>query len=182
MKNKILSLVSCLAICLSLVLSVLPATVAEDAPITGVTAHAVGGCWEAGSYAVDGRMDTQWHTQMGGWGAMFFDLGKDYDLTQLRLQFPSGYFGDSGKIGTVRIDAVSRIPGKTDENGNIPVYAYSDVYDAYVTIVCDNATVDETGFCNIGNTRILVGSQIYFSSGYLNRIGYCTRFEIKSAG
>ena len=69
-----------------------------------------------------------------------------------------------------------------DENGNIPVYAYSDVYDAYVTIVCDNATVDETGFCNIGNTRILVGSQIYFSSGYLNRIGYCTRFEIKSAG
>ena len=38
MKNKILSLVSCLAICLSLVLSVLPATVAEDAPITGVTA------------------------------------------------------------------------------------------------------------------------------------------------
>ena len=118
MKNKILSLVSCLAICLSLVLSVLPATVAEDAPITGVTAHAVGGCWEAGSYAVDGRMDTQWHTQMGGWGAMFFDLGKAYDLTRMRLQFPSGYFGD-GKIGTVRIDAVSKIPGKTDENGNI---------------------------------------------------------------
>ena len=119
MKNKILSLVSCLAICLSLVLSVLPATVAEDAPITGVTAHAVGGCWDPSAWAVDGNVGTQWHTQMGGWGAMFFDLGKAYDLTQLRLQFPSGYFGDSGKIGTVRIDAVSRIPGKTDENGNI---------------------------------------------------------------
>ena len=87
-----------------------------------------------------------------------------------------------GYISNIRWEPTLYYDSKADENGNIPVYAYSDVYDAYVTIVCDNATVDETGFCNIGNTRILVGSQIYFSSGYLNRVGYCTRFEIKSAG
>ena len=87
-----------------------------------------------------------------------------------------------GYISNIRWEPTQYYDSKADENGNIPVYAYSDVYDAYVTIVCDNATVDETGFCNIGNTRILVGSQIYFSSGYLNSVGYCTRFEIKSAG
>ena len=87
-----------------------------------------------------------------------------------------------GYISNIRWEPTQYFDSKADENGNIPVYAYSDIYDAYVTVVCDSATVDETGFCNIGNTRILVGSQIYFSSGYLNRIGYCTRFEIKSAG
>ena len=87
-----------------------------------------------------------------------------------------------GYISNIQSEQARYFKNTPDENGNIPVYTYSDIYDVYITVICDDAQIDETGFCNIGSTRILVGSQIYFSSGYLNRVGYCTRFEIKNNG
>lgn len=87
-----------------------------------------------------------------------------------------------GYISNIQSEQARYFKNTPDENGNIPIYTYSDIYDVYITVICDDAQIDETGFCNIGSTRILVGSQIYFSSGYLNRVGYCTRFEIKNNG
>lgn len=86
-----------------------------------------------------------------------------------------------GYITNIRSEKARYFSGEEDERGNIPVYIYDDMYDVFVTVVCTSATVNEIGFCNIGNVRILVGAPIYFSSGYLNRTGYCTRFQMKNA-
>lgn len=103
-------------------------------------------------------------------------------LTAGNEVFNSATGASLGYISNIRWEPTQNFDVKDAENGAIPVYSYSDIYDAFVTVTCDEAEIDEIGFCNIGSTRILVGSQIYFSSGYLNRVGYCTRFQIKSAG
>lgn len=95
--------------------------------------------------------------------------------------FDSATGNPIGYITNIRSEKTKYASSEEDERGNVPVMVYDDIYDVFVTVVCTSATVNETGFCNIGNLRILVGSQIYFSSGYLNRTGYCTRFEIRDA-
>lgn len=93
--------------------------------------------------------------------------------------FDSATGNPIGYITNIRSEKAKYASSEEDERGNVPVMVYDDIYDVFVTVVCTSATVNETGFCNIGNLRILVGSQIYISSGYLNRTGYCTRFEIR---
>ena len=82
MKRRILSLVSCLAICLSICIPLLESLVAaDDSPISGVSAHSVGGNWEPGANTVDGKADTQWHSLFRfDWGVSYFVLGRWCDF------------------------------------------------------------------------------------------------------
>ena len=118
MKRKLLSLVCCLAICLSLfVPTMLYGVAAEDSQITGVKAYPLGPVWDAGSYAVDGDATTGWHSQYAfAWGVLFIDLGKAYDLTKIDLVLP-----DALTSTGVTIDMLNALPTSdlNPDTGNV---------------------------------------------------------------
>ena len=50
---------------------------------------------------------------------------------------------------------------QTEDGYELPVSTYEDKYDVYVTIVA-TAGVDDRGIHYVGDTRILIGSTVYF--------------------
>lgn len=84
-----------------------------------------------------------------------------------------------GEVVSVEKVNTKQLDSQVDENGDPVVYVYDDVFDLFITVRSENAAVDSEGFCDVGDTRILVGSEIYFSSGWFSRVGYCTAYSVK---
>lgn len=84
-----------------------------------------------------------------------------------------------GTIVSVVAENTRLLDDEVDENGNPVVYTYEDVFDLYITVRSDDATINGEGFCDVAGTRLLVGSEIYFSSGLFSRVGYCTAYNVK---
>ena len=63
----------------------------------------------------------------------------------------------------------------------LTISEYEDKYDVYVTISA-HANLDDKGIYSIGNTRILVGSTVYFKVPSFTQISYITAFSPKTAG
>lgn len=71
--------------------------------------------WDAAKFALDGKLDTQWHAKQG-WACFYIDLGDEYEISKLNVAFPSDYFAGGGSTA-YRLEAVSKMP-ETDANGN----------------------------------------------------------------
>lgn len=84
-----------------------------------------------------------------------------------------------GTIVSVTAENTRTLDPQMDADGNPVVHTYDDVFDLYITVRSEDAKLTDEGFCNVAGTRILVGSEIYFSSGLFNRVGYCTAYNVK---
>ncbi len=68
------------------------------------------------------------------------------------------------------------IPNATEDGYTIPVSEYEDKYDVYVTIIA-TAGKDARGIRYVGNTKILVGSTVYFKIPSFTSVSYITEYN-----
>ena len=87
-----------------------------------------------------------------------------------------------GTIVDVRTEK-AKYYGKTavQEDGvrTVPTTAYEDKYDVYVKI-STSAEKDERGIHTVANTRILIGSTVYFKIPSFTSISYITEFSTRA--
>lgn len=89
-----------------------------------------------------------------------------------------------GEIAAVRSEktryfgntAVANDTDPAEESGyTVPVSEYDDKYDVYVTVIA-TAGKDARGIHYVGNTKILVGSTVYFKIPSFASISYVTEY------
>ena len=68
------------------------------------------------------------------------------------------------------------IPNEDGNGYTIPVSEYSDKYDVYVTVLA-TAGKDTRGIHYVGNTKILVGSTVYFKIPSFTSVSYITEYH-----
>ena len=69
------------------------------------------------------------------------------------------------------------IPSDEAESGyTVPVSKYEDKYDVYVTIVTSSAEKDMRDIHYVGNTKILVGSTVYFKIPSFTSVSYIVEY------
>ncbi len=89
------------------------------------------------------------------------------------------------QLGTIRAVRKENTPyygsfAVPDQNGSytLPKSEHADKYDIYITI-SGFANAGANGVYAIGNTKILVGSTVYFKIPSFSAVSYITAFNIK---
>ncbi len=84
-----------------------------------------------------------------------------------------------GKIASVKTEKTKHYGSVAVPSGKtytLPVSEYEDKYDVYAVIYA-SATVDSRGIIYVGNTKVLVGSTVYFSIPSFASVSYITEFS-----
>ncbi len=88
-----------------------------------------------------------------------------------------------GKIAAVTMENTKYYGSVASPDGGsytLPVSAYSDKYDVYV-IVSATASRDDRGIHYAGDTKVLVGSTVYFQIPSFTSVSYITDFTPMTA-
>lgn len=82
----------------------------KDGELKVEAVYQLDNAWESVLGGFDGKGSTQYHGY-NNWAAIYVDLGADYDLSMLEVDFPTGYFTGTSSNVKYSVAVVDGIPG-----------------------------------------------------------------------